>query len=643
MAQSARLIIALVHIFAWSFLDILEISNGSEDDINCLRSIKESLEDPYNHLKDSWNFSNPTEGFFCDFVGVVCSSTSSETTINLSLGNMGLKGQFPREIQNCSSLTGLDLSGNELSGAIPSDISQLLPAVLKLDLSFNNFSGEIPKSIVNCTHLYLLRLDNNQLTGLIPPEIGQLQLTNFSVANNLLSGPMPVFSNLSFPAECYANNRGLCGAPLEPCMPSSEKFSVLFTEGFVVGWVVEMVSVIVFMFVKWLLVKKATTKKNEKIMKEIKEFTNERTKNRMISQMGGMVTRMSLTELSEATGFFSTHNLIGSGKIGTMYKAVLPNYWPLAVKRFHNCQSCEKQFVSELSALGILRHDNLVPLLGYCREQNETLLVYKYISHGNLYDWLHVEEGKDNILEWPLRIKIATGIARGLAWLHHKYDFRVVHLNLGSNSVLLDKNFEPKISNFGEAKILSSGGLMFMNYVIDSSTSSFVDSGVWELGFVKKDVYDFGILLLELITRKEPNEINNYSDGLNGSLFDWITHLLTSSSDLYNVIDKSLTSQGFDDEIFQFLNIACNCLNPFPGQRPTMLELYNKISIFGERYGVPNDYESKILRESEIANASISNEIVEVSFGVTGDSEILRESEISTASSSSEIVEVEST
>ena len=200
--------------------------------------------------------------------------------------------------------------------------------------------------------------------------------------------------------------------------------------------------------------------------------------------------------------------------------------------------------------MGILRHDNLVPLLGYYREQNEMLLVYKYISHGNLYDWLHVEEGKENILEWPLRIKIAIGIARDLAWLHHKYDFRVVHLNLGSNSVLLDKNFEPKISNFGETKILSSGGLMFMNYVIDSSTSSFVDSGVWELGFVKKDVYDFGILLLELKRRKEPNEINNYSDGLNGSLFDWITHLLTSSSDLYNVIDKSLAGKGFDDEIF---------------------------------------------------------------------------------------------
>ena len=141
--------------------------------------------------------------------------------------------------------------------------------------------------------------------------------------------------------------------------------------------------------------------------------------------MEGMVTRMSFTEISDVTGNFNTHKVIGLGKIGTMYKAVLPNCWPLAVKRLNNDQSYEKQFLSELSVLSILRHDNLVPLLGYYSEQNEKLLVYKYILNGNLYDWLHVGEGehKDKILEWPLRTKIAIGIVGGLAWFHHKYDF----------------------------------------------------------------------------------------------------------------------------------------------------------------------------------------------------------------------------
>ena len=324
-----------------------------------------------------------------------------------------------------------------------------------------------------------------------------------------------------------------------------------------------------------------------------------------------MVTKMNFMEFSEATNNFSTDNTIGLGKMGVMYKAVLPNGSPLAVKRLHGCQSFEKNFICELLALGRLRHNNIIPLLGFCRERTEKLLVYQYISNGNLYDWLHAKEGNDKILEWPLRIKIVIGIARGLAWLHHKWDFKVVHLNLSSNSILLDKNFLPKISNFGGAKISSSEGMMYIDSNdSNSSNSSFVDSGVWELGFVKKDVYDFGILLIDLIIGKEPIQINNFSNSLNGSLADWITHLLSSSSNLYNFIDKSLIGRGYDSEIFQLLRIACTCLNYFPSQRPTMFELYNTVSTLGERYGIAND--SELLRQTEIATTSTSNEIVSV-------------------------------
>ena len=120
----------------------------------------------------------------------------------------------------------------------------------------------------------------------------------------------------------------------------------------------------------------------------------------------------------------------------------------------------------------------------------------------------------------------------------------------------------------------------------------------------------FGVLLLELITGKELNQIDSYLNSLCGSLVDWITHLLTSSSDVYSVIDKPLIGRGFDGEIFQLLRIACTCFKPFPTQRPTMLELYNTISLLGERYGITNDL--AILSQSEIAAAGASNEIVEV-------------------------------
>ncbi|KAK7826116.1 probably inactive leucine-rich repeat receptor-like protein kinase At5g48380 [Quercus suber] len=133
-------------------------------------------------------------------------------------------------------------------------------------------------------------------------------------------------------------------------------------------------------------------------------------------------------------------------------------------------------------------------------------------------------------------------------------------------------------------------------------------SDVWELGYVKKDVYDFGILLLELITGKESIEINNYANNSNENLVDWIAHLL-NSSDLYNVIDESLIGRGFEDEIFELLRIAFTCLQLFPSKRPTSLELYNTIRIFGERYCLTNG--SEIWRQSEIATASTLCEIVE--------------------------------
>ena len=161
---------------------------------------------------------------------------------------MGLRGRFPRDIRNCSSLTGLDLSNNELSGPLPSDISFLLPYITSLDLSGNSFSGEIPESIANCTYLNILKLDHNQLTGEIPPKIGLnlSRLKTFDVSNNQLTGLVPLFECTQnqlkhgcviVQADSYANNKGLCGGPLEPCI---EKFEYFFKSGFLVGYVVSV-------------------------------------------------------------------------------------------------------------------------------------------------------------------------------------------------------------------------------------------------------------------------------------------------------------------------------------------------------------------------------------------------------------------
>ena len=191
-------------------------------DIDCLKSIKDSLEDPLKYLNSSWNFNNNTEGFICRFTGVDCWHPDENKVLNIKLSDMGLKGKFPQGIVKCTSLTGLDLSSNKFYGSIPSNISKLIPFVTSLDLSSNNFSGNISTNLANCSFLNILKLDNNKLTGQIPPELGLLsRLKTFSVSNNLLTGQIPNFQT-SFTADNFANNPGLCGKPLDLCQSTSK-------------------------------------------------------------------------------------------------------------------------------------------------------------------------------------------------------------------------------------------------------------------------------------------------------------------------------------------------------------------------------------------------------------------------------------
>ena len=212
---------------------------SSETDIFCLKSIKNSLEDPFNKLQ-SWKFTNQTEDdFVCKFDGVECWVSYAKVK-NLRLSNKGLKGQFPRAIQNCSSLTGLDFSFNELSGPIPSDISSILVFVVSFDLSNNKFTGEIPASLANCSYLNTLKLNNNMLSGEIPRLLGTLdRIKEISFANNYLSGPVPVFTAGEVDSN-YANNSELCGEPLRPCSLRHNKpnhFLQSFKSGLIVGYV----------------------------------------------------------------------------------------------------------------------------------------------------------------------------------------------------------------------------------------------------------------------------------------------------------------------------------------------------------------------------------------------------------------------
>ncbi|TMW88903.1 hypothetical protein EJD97_017932 [Solanum chilense] len=505
-----------------------QICNAVQSDIDCLKSIKNSLEDPLNFLNTTWKFDNQTEGFICKFAGIQCWHPDETRVLSIVLPDMRLK-------------------------------------------------GAIPSNIASCSFLSSLRLEDNKLEGPIPPEIGSLgRLKNFNVTNNLLTGPVPRFINVTFQTESYANNPGLCGGPLKACATKRVGFHhnmlstlmnrrVQFACGFVTGWsLFTVLGIYLFFFGlprvnKMLLFIKKRTKVmviDENEWPRGEEVNNDPK----VSKMEKIVTRMSFMELSTATMNFSQDNEIGNGTLGKVYKALVPNGWTVAIKRFHVSEDLEEEFVSEITTLGSLRHPNLVPLIGFCYERDERILVYKYMPNGNLHEWLHSTEDKARLLDFPLRVKIVLGIAKALTWLHDGRNFHVVHGNISTQCILLDENFDPKLSNFWEATLAKTND-------IDSNLSLFPIVESIDFTTYKKDVYRFGVVLLELLTRKESYILSCSSLNLSSSSFACPLD-----------VDKLLLGQGFDNMVMQLLELASNCMKFIPDQRPSMQQVYQTVA-----------------------------------------------------------------
>ncbi|KAL1072523.1 hypothetical protein V6Z11_D11G159700 [Gossypium hirsutum] len=574
MVMRSQIFAVLVSVLVWLLLGC-SLSYASQEDIDCLRSIKDSLEDSLGYLNSSWNFDNTTEGFICRFTGIDCWHPDENRVLNIRLADMGLKGVFPQGIVKCKSITGLDLSSNKLYGPIPSNISQIILYVTSLDLSSNKFSGEIPPALANCSFLNILKLDYNSLT------------------------------------EDFAHNPGLCGKPLDPCQSTSKGPKTGIIAGAAVaGVTVAAIGVAIGMFFYYRRVSVMRKKKDDdpegnKWAKSLKG-----DKGIKVSLFEKGVSKMRLNDLLKATNSFSKNNIIGSGRTGTMYKGVLEDGTSLMIKRLQDSQHSDKEFTSEMATLGNVKHRNLVPLLGFCVAKKERLIVYRYMANGTLNDNLHPVDDANKAMEWSIRLKIGIGAAKGFAWLHHNCNPRILHRNISSKCILLDADFEPKISDFGLARLMNP---------IDTHLSTFVNGEFGDLGYVapeyartlvatpKGDVYSFGVVLLELVTGEKPTHVSKAPESFKGSLVEWITQL-SNDGKLHDAIDTSLLGKGVDNELFQFLKVACNCVLPPPKERPTMFEVYQLLRAIGERYNFTT--EDEILMPSDTGDADYLEELI---------------------------------
>ncbi|KAK2644371.1 hypothetical protein Ddye_019566 [Dipteronia dyeriana] len=272
--------------------------------------------------------------------------------------------------------------------------------------------------------------------------------------------------------------------------------------------------------------------------------------------------------IQAATNGFSTDNKLGAGGFGEVYKGVLSSGQEIAVKRLSSSSGQgTEEFKNEVVLVAKLQHRNLVRLLGFCLEGEEKLLVYEFVTNKSL-DYFLFDPEKQGQLDWSRRYKIIGGIARGILYLHEDSRLRIIHRDLKASNVLLDSDMNPKISDFGMARIfgvdqtqantnriVGTYGYMSPEYAMHGQFS------------VKSDVFSFGVLVLEIITGKKNSNFYQTDGAADLLSYAW-KHWRDGTP--MEVLDSNLTDSYSRNEVMRCIHVGLLCVQEDPTARPTM-------------------------------------------------------------------------
>ncbi|CAK9157926.1 unnamed protein product [Ilex paraguariensis] len=489
----------------------------------------------------------------------------------LFIQNNRISGVLPSEISQAINLVKLDLSNNLLSGPIPSEIGNLKKLNLLL-LHGNKFNSSIPRSLSSLGSLNVLDLSSNLLMGSIPESLSELLPNSMNFSNNLLSGPIPLSFIKGGLLESFSGNPGLCVPAYlkspDPNIPicshtyNRKKINCIW----VIGISVAIVIVGAVLFLKRCFSKERALMEHEETMSS-SIFSYDVTSFHRLS--------FDQHEIIEA---MVDKNIVGYGGSGTVYRIELSNRQVVAVKKLwsrkakdfvSDNQLClDKELKTEVDTLGSIRHKNIVKLYCYFSSLDCSLLVYEYMPNGNLWEALH---GGKIILDWPTRHQIALGIAQGLAYLHHDLLMPIIHRDIKSTNILLDVNYQPKVADFGVAKVLQARGGKDSTTTQVAGTYGYLapEYAYSPKATTKCDVYSFGVVLMELITGKKPVEAEF---GENKNVIFWVSTKVDTKGGAMEILDKQV-SGSFKDEMIKMLRIAIRCTSRNPAHRPTMSEV----------------------------------------------------------------------
>nr|GEU39226.1 G-type lectin S-receptor-like serine/threonine-protein kinase At4g27290 [Tanacetum cinerariifolium] len=287
-----------------------------------------------------------------------------------------------------------------------------------------------------------------------------------------------------------------------------------------------------------------------------------------------------LSTLSVATNDFSTNNKLGEGGFGPVYKGFLEDGREIAVKRLSLCSTQGvEEFKNEVIFISRLQHRNLVKMLGFCIDETEKLLVYEYMPNGSLDSYLF-EETKSKTLDWSQRFHIINGIARGLLYLHQDSRLLIIHRDLKASNILLDRDMNPKISDFGLARsfggneterntkrVVGTYGYMSPEYAGDGKFS------------IKSDVFSFGVMILEIVSGKRNRGFFHLSH--RHSLLGHAWKLYVEGKAL-ELVDESFSTSCDKFEVMRSIHVGLLCVQHSPNDRPDMAMAVMMLSSDGE-------------------------------------------------------------
>ncbi|CAA0841154.1 Protein kinase superfamily protein [Striga hermonthica] len=281
------------------------------------------------------------------------------------------------------------------------------------------------------------------------------------------------------------------------------------------------------------------------------------------------VNLYSYKELKTATDDFSPANKIGEGGFGSVFKGKLRNGRMAAVKVLSSVSKQGlREFLTEIQVISDVNHENLVKLYGCCVEGNQRILVYNYLENSSLADKLVGVQNSSRVqFNWQMRAKICIGVARGLAYLHEEVRPHIIHRDIKASNILLDRDLNPKISDFGLAKLIQPNMSHISTRV--AGTIGYVAPEYAVRGQVtrKADIYSYGILLLEIVSGRR-NTNMRLPPGEQSILE--LTWNLYEKNDLQSMVDQSLNGDFDIEQARAFLKIGLLCTQDAAKLRPTM-------------------------------------------------------------------------